>query len=796
MFSKFKSFCFVFALFVLIIPISEVNAQIPFGASFWLRADTGVTQFNNVVSEWKDQSGATKKSAFQLLPISQPTYLPVAINKLPALHFDGRYNYMDCPPIFPASKDHTISIVTRISTFGRNNQLVSGNAHSLYISPSGFVTLMNDTVGAKAVASFPLEINQPALITITYEHLTKKATVYVDGDFAGSAVVSENKDSVMYLGAYQGASSLLGDLAEIVFYRNVLTDTVRKELESYLRKKYAIPPHPAPDSIYSAIPKHLQFFAREWDDSAAVNISGNIYDAGFDSIYVECQKDGVIFRRLSMPLKYEDGKAHFSFAPRIHAELSEYSFLLALKSQTEDKRIGFRDSIVCGDVYLINGQSNSIANNLGYTNEFFRTYGHNFSQNPADTLWEIASTDVSFGGGAQAGSIGVRLQELIMNTYHIPICIINGGVGGTSITLHQRDKLNPENLSTIYGSMLYRVNKSGLAKKAKALLWYQGESDVYTGYADYFKSLYSFWRDDYPNLQKIYVVQVRPGCTAGFGADVRDFLRTVQDSFPDVESFSTMGIVGHDGCHFAPEGYSQIGDQIFKLVARNFYGSSDNSQIRSPNIVQAYYTSSSHTRIGLRFAPYDTRFVISNDTVIGGVIAKIKDYFYLNDTGQVVESVSTHDNRIFLDLKQPSSAKLITYLPDKYYDNTTIIYEGPWLTNTRGVGAFSFYHVPIVDSAQAGIAPKDFNDLSLSAYPNPADRKFTLHYQLSQPGEVSVTISDLLGRTSAHFEKGMMSEGKYEEIFETKKFKIADGVYVCKLQIGNNIKTTMLIIHH
>ena len=798
MIRKFASFFIIFALSGAIFNSSPVLAQIPSGAGFWLKADTGVTVENGVVvSEWKDQSG-TSKSAFQSLPISQPTFLATGINNLPAIHFDGRYNYMDCAPIFPVSKDYTVTIVARISDFFRANNLFSGNRHAINMGSSSFPTVQNDTSPApKAVSTISLSINQPAIITISYRQSNRTGAIYVNGDFADSAVIGANTDPKLYLGAFQGISSFYGDLAEIVLYSKVLSKTERKQLEAYLFKKYDIQRNLAPDSIYTAIPKHLQFYPRDEDDSATVSISGSYYEDGYDSIYLMVFMNNAEIARSAQPLNYLDGKALFAFAPRIHAELSEYTFLLAVKSSLDDRRIAFRDSIVCGDVLLINGQSNSINNNLGYTSEFYRTFGLNQSLNKADTLWAICDTITDFGGGAEAGSWGIRLQELIANTYRIPSCVINGGAGGATIEQHLRDPLNHTNLLTLYGQMLYRVQKSHLAAKAKALFWYQGESDIITNYNANFQTLYNAWKEDYPNVVKIYVMQIRPGCSLGFTADVRDLQRTFPDAFGNIKSVSTMGLPGHgiDSCHFTSEGYLQLGDQLFSLLARDFYGSADNSQIASPNIHQAYYTNSAHTAIGLTFLPEDTRFALPADTTVKGIVARLMDYFYLNDTGKVVQSMSTTRNRIFLELKQPSSARFINYLPDKYYDSSFTVYEGPWLKNTRNIGAFSFYHFPIIDSAQAGLRiTPDVNESYVEVYPNPSDGKFTVRCQLPQDQHATITISDLLGRIVASKMISKSSSGEHEEIFDIAQLGMPKGAYLCRLQSENILRETMLYL--
>jgi hypothetical protein len=290
-------------------------------------------------------------------------------------------------------------------------------------------------------------------------------------------------------------------------------------------------------------------------------------------------------------------------------------------------------------------------------------------------------------------------------------------------------------------------------------------------------------------------MQVRLGCTVGFGEDVRDLQRTLQDSFPNIESVSTMGLPGHDGCHFLPEGYIQLGDQLFRLLARDFYSSRDNDQISSPNILQAYYANSVRTRIGLTFTPEETRFIIPADTVIGGIPASIKDYFFLDDASEVVQSVSTSRNRIFLDLIQSSSSRFINYLPDKYYNHTSAIYEGPWLENERGVGAFSFYHIPIVDSAHAGILPTNLNDyFSLNAYPNPSNGKFIVRYSIPQDEQVTLSLIDVLGREILSKSRETWGKGEHQDMFDANILGLPDGMYICKVQIKDTLRMVSVTV--
>jgi hypothetical protein len=778
----------------------KLFAQIPHGAIFWLKADAGITSTRGLVSSWKDQSGGSR-AALQPLTANQPVLLDSGMNSSPVVHFDGVSSYMNGPSLYPVQSDYSISIVLRINNFSLTNCILAGATHALYLNGGNSPIIMHGNFSSQQFSSIQLT-SAPAVVTVIFRQNSMFATMYINGEFADSGFVGPNNDSTSYLGSIRSYSLMGGDLAEIVLYKKILSIAEQTQLENYLGKKYNIPivPKPQqPDSTFLSLPKHLQFYQRDETDSALVLISGNIYQQGFDSIYTEIVKDGILMQRISAPLIYESGKASFTFQPKIHAELSEYSADIGLKSFTKDTIIAYSDSIVCGDVILINGQSNAINNNLQYTNEFYRTFGRNYSQNYADTLWAISSTAVDFGGGTEVGSWGLRLQELIKDTYHLPTCIINGGVSGTTIEQHLADPHFHDNHRTIYGSMLYRAEKAKLAAKANVLYWYQGEWNTLSNYDSNFHLLYNAWKEDYPAIKKIYLLQTRMGCTAGFSADLRELQRNLQDSFPNLESFATMGLPGHDGCHFASQGYSLLGDMLFNLYARDFHGSHDTLQISSPNIRKAYFTDSIKNTIVLEFSPKETQFDIRGDTNINGVHADIKDYFYLNDTAKVVRTITSSGNKIFLDLKRPSSAFFISYLPDKFYNDTNVTYEGPWLLNTRGLGAFSFYHVPIIDTTkrdtilQQSILKDQVGDLSADVYPNPSNGKFSLRYHLRGQQSIHITITDLLGRIIASLTKNYVPTDRREDTFELES---AEGVYLCRLQTQNSFETIKVFIRH
>ncbi|MEP7234717.1 MAG: sialate O-acetylesterase, partial [Ignavibacteriota bacterium] len=678
------------ATFALIILCSSsAFAQFPQGSLIHLQGDKGVIVAGGKVQQWQDANDPSRKF---IPPASgnEPTTLTAPINGHATVTFNGFTNYLEGPSVFPVSHDYTLCAVIRINNFGLSNNIVSGNTHALFFSGS-VPYFLHGNFNTIAGAGFGLN-QTPSLIVARFDQSRQVASFSINGYQGDSAFVGTNTDSVIYIGAYARQSFLGADVAEIYIFPRYLSDSERVHLQDSLLRKYNIAGPQPFDSTFVSVPHSLQLYPRETDDSATVEIKGMFRAKGFDSVYMKVLKNSLAIASSSRPLSYGVEGAPFSFSQKIHCELSEYSFILGVRSAGKDSILRRADSVVCGDVYFVSGQSNSIGGGDSYANEFCRTFGSNASSSRSDTLWELATAS-GYGGGANVGAFGMRIQADFAEKMKIPTAIISGGVGGTPIEQHIPNLSDPMNLQTFYGSMLYRSTKSNLALYAKAIFWYQGESNTIANYFDNFKRLHDGWLLDYPNAEKMYVVQVRPGCNAGTASELRDLLRRLPDYFPEVVSHSTMGLPGHDGCHFFLEdlkGYHDLGDQLYALLLRDIYHSTDTIGIGSPNIEKAYYTSADHKTIALVFRTGGSALVIPKDTTASGIRASIKDYFYVGSDTGLVSSITAKGDTVFLQLAFGTNARMISYLPDQNYNGTTVNYEGPWLANSRGIGAFSF----------------------------------------------------------------------------------------------------------
>ena len=116
---------------------------------------------------------------------------------------------------------------------------------------------------------------------------------------------------------------------------------------------------------------------------------------------------------------------------------------------------------------LIDGQSNSVANDyhaeaLGdlERNTFVRSYGS--SVNDGNVVWDrefgIAVANSPYVHAA-IGQWGLRMANRVSEEASLPILVINGAVGGTSVWEHQRNDADPTDVDTIYGRMLWRAQR-------------------------------------------------------------------------------------------------------------------------------------------------------------------------------------------------------------------------------------------------------------------------------------------------------------------------------------------------
>ena len=395
----------------------------------------------------------------------------------------------------------------------------------------------------------------------------------------------------------------------------------------------------------------------------------------------------------------------YALSVNLPAALEKYRCeLIALKGSQEEILHRASD-LLCGDVYLIIGQSNAVATDFGKVDEpstspWVRTFGTTEGGEPGARreLWGDARARAP-GGELEIGYWGLELGKAIADREGLPICIVNGAVGGTRIDQHQRNTVDPTDVKTIYGRLLWRVQKAGLTHGVRGVFWHQGENDQgadgptnrfgYETYEPFFVSLAAAWKEDYPNIEHYFAFQIWPkACSMGFdGSDnrLRDVQRRLPNLFSNLSVISTLGIKPPGGCHYPADGYSQFATMMLPLVQQKIYGKTLTAILTPPNLQSARWIGTDRKTIELEF---DSEILWNEGC---------SNQFYMGKQRLEVESGTATGRKILLQLKAPvesegPSPAEITYLDSSAWSQDRL------LLGANGLAALTFSDVPILQN--------------------------------------------------------------------------------------------------
>jgi len=352
--------------------------------------------------------------------------------------------------------------------------------------------------------------------------------------------------------------------------------------------------------------------------------------------------------------------------------------------------------LVCGDAYIIDGQSNALATdnaapNDSTTDPWVRTYG-------ASGTWGYG---ISKGTEMQLGVWGMILAKRMVTDHNMPVFMIQGAVGGTRIDQHQANPANhgvAGSLYSIYANIYNRVVGAKLTHGIRGVFWHQGENNSgaaaptgdwdYKSYQQYFVDMSAAWKQDFPNLQRYIIYQVMPApCSMGpKGDQLRDVQRTLPRLFSKMSILGTLGMAGYEGCHFSPTGYQNFANLTAPLVGQDFYGIVPPASVTAPILQRAYYTTAARTEIALEF---DQNMSWSNFS---------KPNYWLDKVGSKVTSGSASGHVVKLQLSSAgTTTSTLDYLEDAHwsYNEAT----SSLLYGANGIGALTFADVAIEPSS-------------------------------------------------------------------------------------------------
>jgi hypothetical protein len=168
---------------------------------------------------------------------------------------------------------------------------------------------------------------------------------------------------------------------------------------------------------------------------------------------------------------------------KLRPGLVKYRVEFGATTAGQEKVLHTAVNLVCGDAYLIDGQSNALATDTGEnapreTSPWIRSYGGptgrqagddwlrdhrpktNSPASPRANFWCSPVWKARPEDTAELGYWGMELAKRLVASQKMPIFILNAAVGGSRIDEHQPTPTNHADLQTMYGRMLWRVRQA------------------------------------------------------------------------------------------------------------------------------------------------------------------------------------------------------------------------------------------------------------------------------------------------------------------------------------------------
>ncbi len=449
-----------------------------------------------------------------------------------------------------------------------------------------------------------------------------------------------------------------------------------------------------PNYALGESPQDLRLYPRDQDGLGQIVVNGRFDAAAEGRFRLEVVGDDGFEAVAMSPVaqgspSLQQGQQRFSLSIAAPAGLVNYEVFLVWRTPTEDTIVQSWENIVVGDVFLIHGQSNAVAadyydeqlSNARDQSFWIRSYGTT-SQVPsvvaADQSWYLADGEAE-SHSAAVGVWALHLARRIVQENGMPVALLNGAVGGTTVAQHQKDQANPTNLDTIYGRLLWRAQQAQVATAARALLWYQGESDGANaqGWRSGFEDVLQDWSVDFPGIEDLWLIQVRRGCGSP-SLELRDEQRRLPLAYPTMHQATANGLLRHDGCHFHDQGYLNLAQDLVPSVAKHVYGRPVPGDVEPPDIQSATWASPAQDSLYLDFR---------NVTAPLSVPYNSWSTLTVSD-GTHVQSVSAVGNRLLVTLSGPSQAATVSFQGHAYN-------SPEWIRNARGLAMMSFHQISI-----------------------------------------------------------------------------------------------------
>ena len=245
---------------------------------------------------------------------------------------------------------------------------------------------------------------------------------------SGMATINESGNGKLVLQRAQNSGNLTVELAldngGAVVSRSVRVAVAESKQDAWVKRI------PSDDEK----PVDHQFYARDDKGQGTLHYRGTL-KVPADSVFLRLYAGDKLIDTQS---KKVGADKKYALAANLQADLIAYRTEFGIKRGGVETILEKANDLVCGDVFVIQGQSNAEAWTdqrviHPYRSPWLRSFGtpSTNKDRARDLVWGNA---LSFNGGpnhhhCQIGYWGVELGKTLIETHKIPICIINGAQG-------------------------------------------------------------------------------------------------------------------------------------------------------------------------------------------------------------------------------------------------------------------------------------------------------------------------------------------------------------------------------
>ncbi|SOE23877.1 hypothetical protein SAMN06298216_4253 [Spirosomataceae bacterium TFI 002] len=459
-----------------------------------------------------------------------------------------------------------------------------------------------------------------------------------------------------------------------------------------------------------SFPKEKQLFSRDTNNNADVHFKIKNNQATQSLFSLVGIANGDTISSLSMSLNANE---FWEFSIPISAGLINFSFFLYEKQNAVSNLVKKAENVVCGDVFVIYGQSNGLA--IFGVSDYDTTLDDQWIRNAefsnnTDLIWYNGKKPNS-----SMGVLGLWLAKQTVDGQEVPVAVINGCQGGQNIiNLGERNEINPKDKTTFYGKLLSRVTDALSIGNIKGFIWFQGEAETSAGpqamldYGGKLDTLYSNIINDFPPINHFVLMQInllKNGI--GEAGIVRNFQANFEINNPKVDRLATVGkSFWYDGIHYSRQGYESLAEMLYIYFDKNEYSPAPVPGFKSPRLQKAVKDIGMN-RLRLIF---DDNQEVSMEEYLSRPYGRryINPYIFINGQNHQIQSFENIGNEIRLEINNLSGANKITYLPSFFTDSNSPGYDGPVIKNAVGFSALTFYDYQIKELLQTPSYDKAF----------------------------------------------------------------------------------------